>query len=48
MRSGLGMYAFAMGDCYWGSWHADSMQGLGVYQHEGGTIYEGMWHLGHR
>ena len=45
-RSGLGMYAFALGDCYWGSWRQDAMEGLGVYQHHEGQIYEGMWRSG--
>ena len=45
-RSGLGMYAFPSGDCYWGGWHEDSMEGLGVYQHQSGHMYEGMWRQG--
>lgn len=47
-RTGLGMYAFVPGDCYWGSWEKGMMEGLGVYQHATGQIYEGTWRAGQK
>jgi len=43
---GYGVYKFANGHCYEGSWHDGRKQGLGIYTFRNGDTHAGHWHMG--
>jgi hypothetical protein len=43
---GYGVYKFANGHRYEGSWHDGRKQGLGIYTFRNGDTHAGHWHLG--
>jgi len=43
---GYGVYRFANGHCYEGSWHDGKRQGLGMYTFRNGETQSGHWQNG--
>jgi len=43
---GYGVYCFANGHCYEGSWHEGKRQGIGMYAFRNGETQSGHWQNG--
>jgi len=43
---GYGVYSFANGHCYEGSWHENIRQGIGMYSFRNGETQSGHWQNG--
>jgi len=43
---GYGVYSFANGHCYEGSWHEGKRQGIGMYIFRNGETQSGHWQNG--